>query len=47
MVFALLGAEGNFGVKETADSLLPDLLAPVESGPPARPPGPPGRGPGG
>ena len=47
MVFALLGAEGNFGVKETADSLLPDLLAPVESGPPTRPPRPPGRGPGG
>ena len=29
LVFALGGAEGNFGVKETADSLLPDLLAPV------------------
>jgi hypothetical protein len=27
-VFALLGAEGNFGVKGSADSLLPDLLAP-------------------
>jgi hypothetical protein len=26
MVFALLGAEGDFGVKETADRLLPDLL---------------------
>jgi len=28
MVFALLGAEGQFGVKEGADRLLPDLLAP-------------------
>ena len=28
MVFALLGAEGNFGVKGTADRLLPDLLTP-------------------
>ncbi|HEX8688868.1 MAG TPA: copper transporter [Solirubrobacterales bacterium] len=28
MVFALLGAEGSFGVKGSADSLLPDLLAP-------------------
>lgn len=27
-VFALLGAEGSFGVKGTADRLLPDLLAP-------------------
>jgi copper transport outer membrane protein MctB len=27
-VFALLGAEGNFGVKGSADRLLPDLLAP-------------------
>jgi Copper transport outer membrane protein, MctB len=26
MVFALLGADGNFGVKGTADQLLPDLL---------------------
>jgi hypothetical protein len=26
MVFALLGAEGNFGVKGSADRLLPDLL---------------------
>jgi Copper transport outer membrane protein, MctB len=26
MVFALLGAGGNFGVKATADQLLPDLL---------------------
>jgi hypothetical protein len=29
MVFALLGAEGNFGVKESADRLLPDLLTPT------------------
>jgi Copper transport outer membrane protein, MctB len=29
-VLALLGAEGNFGVKGSADSLLPDLLAPPE-----------------
>jgi hypothetical protein len=29
LVFALLGAEGNFGVKDTADSLLPDLLTPA------------------
>jgi hypothetical protein len=28
MVFALLGADGNFGVKGTADQLLPDLLPP-------------------
>jgi copper transport outer membrane protein MctB len=27
-VFALLGAEGSFGVRGSADSLLPDLLAP-------------------
>lgn len=27
-VFALLGAEGSFGVKRSADRLLPDLLAP-------------------
>ncbi len=27
MVLALLGAKGNFGIKETADSLLPDLIA--------------------
>ncbi len=26
MVFALLGADGNYGVKGTADQLLPDLL---------------------
>jgi hypothetical protein len=27
MVFAMLGADGSFGVKGTADQLLPDLLA--------------------
>jgi hypothetical protein len=27
-VFALLGAEGSFGIKSSADQLLPDLLAP-------------------
>lgn len=27
-VFALLGAEGNFGIRGTADRLLPDLLTP-------------------
>lgn len=31
LVYALLGAEGNFGVKDTADSLLPDLLTPAPS----------------
>lgn len=29
LVFALDGAEGTFGVKETADSLLPELLPPA------------------
>jgi Copper transport outer membrane protein, MctB len=29
-VFALLGAEGSFGIKSSADRLLPDLLAPYE-----------------
>jgi hypothetical protein len=29
MVFALGGAEGSFGVKDSADRLLPDLLTPV------------------
>lgn len=29
-VFALRGAEGSFGVKGSADRLLPDLLAPAE-----------------
>jgi hypothetical protein len=28
MVFAMVGAEGSFGVKGSADRLLPDLLAP-------------------
>ena len=28
LVFALLGAEGSFGVKSSADRLLPDLLEP-------------------
>src|ERR1700761_1739264 len=28
LVFAILGAEGSFGVKSSADRLLPDLLAP-------------------
>jgi Copper transport outer membrane protein, MctB len=26
LVYALAGASGHFGVKDTADSLLPDLL---------------------
>lgn len=30
MVFALLGAEGSFGVKSSADRLLPDLLTRAE-----------------
>jgi len=34
MVFGLLGAEGSFGVKGSADRLLPDLLPPAGS--PAR-----------
>jgi Copper transport outer membrane protein, MctB len=29
LVYALDGAEGDFGVKDTADALLPDLLAPA------------------
>jgi hypothetical protein len=33
MIFVLLGAEGNFGIKETADQLLPDvLISPPERG---------------
>jgi len=28
-VFVLLGADGNFGIKESADQLLPDLLVPA------------------
>src|SRR6266511_3863970 len=31
-VFVLLGADGNFGTKDTADELLPDLLVPANSG---------------
>jgi Copper transport outer membrane protein, MctB len=31
LVFALAGAEGNFGIKGTADRLLPDLVAPADS----------------
>ena len=44
MVFSLLGARGSFGVNETADRLLPDLLAPViprRPGPGSPPPPPP------
>jgi Copper transport outer membrane protein, MctB len=32
LVLALDGADGNFGVKDTADSLLPDLIAPAAEG---------------
>lgn len=32
LVFALLGAEGSFGIKESADTLLPELLAPSRGG---------------
>lgn len=32
MVFALLGASGDFGIKDTADRLLPELLVPVGDG---------------
>ena len=31
LVFALAGADGSFGVKESAESLLPDLLAPSKA----------------
>jgi hypothetical protein len=31
-VFALLGAEGNFGVKDSADALLPDVVLEPEAG---------------
>jgi hypothetical protein len=31
-VFVLLGADGNFGTKDTADQLLPDLLVPTSQG---------------
>lgn len=33
LVFALAGAEGSFGVKDTADRLLPDLLPPAPGRP--------------
>jgi len=33
MVYALAGAEGSFGVKESADRLLPDLLTPAPVSP--------------
>ncbi|HEX2127929.1 MAG TPA: copper transporter, partial [Solirubrobacterales bacterium] len=29
LVFALLGAEGDFGIKDTANTLLPELLQPA------------------
>ncbi len=32
LVLALDGADGNFGVKETAGSLLPDLIEPAQGG---------------
>jgi hypothetical protein len=32
LVFALLGAEGSFGIKESATSLLPELLSPSRNG---------------
>ena len=32
LVFALLGAEGSFGIKDSADSLLPELLSPSRGG---------------
>jgi hypothetical protein len=32
MVYALLGANGDFGVKDSADRLLPELLVPAGSG---------------
>jgi hypothetical protein len=34
LVYALDGAGGEFGVKDTADALLPDLLAPTGAAPP-------------
>jgi hypothetical protein len=30
LVFTMLGAEGNFGIKGTANSLLPELLEPEQ-----------------
>jgi hypothetical protein len=44
LVSALLGAEGSFGQKESADQLLPDLLTPAPVAPPAEIPPPRGRG---
>jgi hypothetical protein len=41
-VYALLGAEGSFGVKGSADRLLPDLIGPP-AGPAAAPAGPASR----
>jgi Copper transport outer membrane protein, MctB len=32
LVFGLLGAKGSFGIKDTANSLLPELLVPSQSG---------------
>lgn len=32
LVFGLLGAEGSFGIKDSANSLLPELLVPAQSG---------------
>lgn len=42
-VYALLGAEGSFGVKNSADRLLPDLLAPNAAQAPAAETSKPGR----
>jgi Copper transport outer membrane protein, MctB len=42
-VYALLGAEGSFGVKATADRLLPDLIAPPLRGGAAVAPAAPAR----
>jgi hypothetical protein len=47
LVFALLGAEGSFGQKDTADQLLPDLLTPGPVAPPQGGAGPRGDGGGG
>jgi hypothetical protein len=33
LVYALAGAQGSFGVKESSDQLLPDLLAPLAAPP--------------
>jgi len=32
LVFTLLGADGNFGIKQTAGALLPELLEPARDG---------------